>query len=113
MNRALAQIKTDTGTVTFDVDDDDVSRVGPERISRKGETLVAELDETLEQALASARPAAQAVLDAFRTMGPDHVHVEFGLRLDVSAGAVIAKAGIGAHFNIKLDWDPQPPPKHS
>lgn len=105
MTRALAQISTDVGTVKFDIDDADVTRAGPERVSRKGDTVVAELDESLEQALASARPAAQAVLDTFRAMGPGHVSIEFGLRLDVSAGAVIAKAGIAAHFTVKLDWD--------
>jgi len=108
MSRALAQIKTDAGTVTFDIEDTDLTRSGPERVSRKGETIVAELDESLDQALASARPAAQAVLDTFRAMGPDHVSIEFGLRLDVSAGAVIAKAGIEAHFTVTLDWDPKP-----
>ena len=108
MSRALAQITTDVGTMTFDIEDVDITRVGPERVSRKGETIVAKLDESLEQALASARPAAQAVLDTFRAIGPDHVSIEFGLRLDVSAGAVIAKAGLEAHFTVKLDWAPNP-----
>ena len=35
MTRTLAQIKTDAGTVTFDVDDADIIRTGPERVSRK------------------------------------------------------------------------------
>jgi hypothetical protein len=41
-------------------------------------------------------------------MGPDHASIEFGLRLDASAGAVIAKAGIEAHFIVTLNWDPTP-----
>jgi len=72
MTRALAEIHTAAGTVTFDIDDADITNFGPEHVSRKGQTIVAELDQSLEQALASARPAAQAVLDTFRTMGPDH-----------------------------------------
>jgi hypothetical protein len=108
MTRALAEIHTATGTVKFDIDEADISSVGPERVSRKGQTIVAELDQSLEQALASARPAAQAVLDTFRAIGPDHVSIEFGLRLDASAGAVIAKAGIEAHFTVTLNWDPKP-----
>lgn len=32
------------------------------------------------------------------------ITVEFGLRLDGEAGAVFAKAGIGAHFTITLNW---------
>jgi hypothetical protein len=108
MTRALAEIKTDAGTVKFDIDDTDITGVGPQRVSRKGDTLIAELDQSLEQALASTRPAAQAVLDTFRTISPDHISIEFGLRLDASAGAVIAKAGIEAHFNITLNWTPKP-----
>jgi len=107
LTRALAQIKTSTGAVRFDIDDLDIPRAGPERIGRKGEALVAELDESLEHALASVRPAAQTVLDTFRAMGPDALSIEFGIRLDVSAGAVIAKAGVEAHFTVKLNWDPK------
>jgi hypothetical protein len=82
----------------------DIRRVGPERVSRRGEIIVAELDDSLEHALACTQPAAQAVLDAFRATGPERVTIEFGLRLDVSAGVVIAKAGMEAHFTVKLDW---------
>ena len=105
MTTALAEIETAGGTVRFDIDDSEVLALGPERVDRKGERVVAELDVSLEQALASARPAAQAVLDAFRSLSPYHVSIEFGLRLDASAGAVIAKAGIAAHFTVTLDWD--------
>lgn len=110
MSRALAEIKTDGGTVTFDVDDADIPRVGPERVSRRGDAIVAELDASLEQTLAAARPAAKAVLDAFRAMGPDRVEIELGLRLDVAAGVVIAKAGAEAHFTVTLGWDAAPAP---
>ncbi len=104
MATAIAQIRTAGGTVRFDVDDP--LAVGPERVSRKGEAIVAELDQSLEQALETARPAALAVRDVFRSLSPDRVSIEFGLRLDASAGAVIAKAGVGAHFTVTLDWDP-------
>lgn len=106
MPRALAQINTNNGPVKFDIDEVEIGQAGPERVSRKGDAMVVELDQSLEQALTSARPAAQAVLDAFRAMGPDHVSIEFGLRLDVSAGAVIAKAGLEAHFTVNLAWEP-------
>ncbi len=106
MSRALGHIKTAGGTVTFDVDEADIDSAGPERVSRKGDTIVAELDDTLEQALAAAQPAAKAILDKFGALNPETITVEFGLRLDISAGAVIAKAGAEAHFTVTLQWEP-------
>jgi hypothetical protein len=90
-------------TVRFDVDEDDIE--GAENVSRKDGTVVAKLDESLDAALESARPAAEAVIDAFRALSPDRTDIEFGLRLDAEAGAVFAKAGVGAHFTITLHWN--------
>jgi hypothetical protein len=107
MSRVLAEIKTADGTVRFDIDE--VVAVGPERVSRRGDALLAELETSLEETLATARPAAQAVLDAFRSTSPDHLSIEFGLRLDASAGIVIAQAGVGVHFTVTLSWNPTGP----
>ena len=92
------------GVVRFDVDD--ATGVGPEQISREGTTVIAKLDEPLDAALATARPAAQSIIEAFRSLSPDEMSVEFGLRVDAQAGAVFAKAGVGAHFNVSVKWQP-------
>lgn len=97
----LVQVPTERGVVLFEVDE---VPTGPERVSRRGDNTVAELNERLETALASVRPAAQAVVDAFRALSPDEVSVEFGLRLDAQAGAVIAKTGVSGHFTVALKW---------
>ena len=99
----LAEVNTADGAVKFDVDD--VVGVGPENVSRSDGAVVARLDQSMDDALASARPAAEAVIDTFRALSPDSVAVEFGLRLDAEAGAVFAKAGVGAHFTVTLSWD--------
>lgn len=101
--QALAEVQTTAGPVRFDVNE--VGGIGPEKVSRKDGAVVARLDESLEEALVSARPAAEAVIDTFRALSPESVTVEFGLRIDAEAGAVFAKAGIGAHFTITLAWD--------
>jgi hypothetical protein len=101
--RALAEADVGSATVKFDVDD--VNGVGPERVSRTGATVTAKLEESLDDALASARPAAEAVVATFRNLSPNGIAVEFGLRLDAAAGAVFAKAGIGAHFTVTLEWN--------
>ena len=101
--KIIAEAETTGGTVKFDVDD--VEGVGPERVSRKDGAIIAKLDESLEAALASTRPAAETVIKTFRALSPDSISVEFGLRLDAEAGAVFAKAGGSAHFTVTLHWD--------
>lgn len=97
----LVQVRSDHGVVFFDVDE---PLSGSERVSRRGENLVVALDERLESALASVRPAAEAVIEAFRALSPDEVAVEFGLRLDAQAGVVVAKTGASGHFTVSLKW---------
>jgi hypothetical protein len=68
-----------------------------------------------------ARKSVQAVDKAMETVGdmagrvtttlgalaepPSQVAVEFGIKLDVEAGALIAKAGGEASINVKLTWE--------
>ena len=41
----------------------------------------AKLDEPLDKALASARPAAESVIDTFKALSPNEMSVEFGLNI--------------------------------
>jgi hypothetical protein len=102
MARTQLWVPTASGVARFDAGDE--VEVGPERVSRRGRMAVVELENSLEDALAPARPAAQAVLEAFRELAPGEVVVDFGIRIDAEAGAVFAKAGVGAHFNVTLRW---------
>jgi hypothetical protein len=73
-------------------------------VSRENGAVIATLDEPLDQAIASARPAAEAIIRTFRGLAPDEMTVEFGLNIDAQAGAVFAKAGLSAHFNVTMTW---------
>lgn len=99
----LVRVETDSGPVLFEVDE--LPGQGTVRISRSGKNVVAELDERLDAALASVRPAAAAILDSLTDLAPQTVEVEFGLKLDAEAGVVIAKSGVSGHFTIKLTWN--------
>jgi Trypsin-co-occurring domain 1 len=103
MPKTLVQAQTPDGeTVSFAVDD--ATGVGPERVSRDNGAVIAKLDEPLDQAIASARPATETIINTFKALSPHEMTVEFGLSIDAQAGAVFAKAGIGAHFNITMHW---------
>jgi Trypsin-co-occurring domain 1 len=104
MTKTFVQAETEKGAISFEVDD--ATGVGPERVSREHGAVVAKLDQPLDQALVSARPAAESVINTFRPLAPNEMSIEFGLKLDAQAGAVFAKAGIGAHFTVTMTWQP-------
>ncbi|MCA1673012.1 MAG: hypothetical protein LC799_12725 [Actinobacteria bacterium] len=89
----------------------DQPEVGP--VSRTGD-LIKSAATSFDGALAHVRKAASVALANFRDMDvrPDEVQVEFGVKLNAQAGAVIAKTGVDGHLKIKLTWrrteDPAP-----
>ncbi|WP_424187111.1 CU044_2847 family protein [Actinokineospora sp. G85] len=61
---------------------------------------------SLEDALSGVVGAAEAALHRFRDMdkAPDEVELKFGVKLDVEAGAFIAKTGVQGQLEVKLRW---------
>jgi hypothetical protein len=49
-----------------------------------------------------------ATIDAISDR-PNKVEVEFGLKLDAQAGALVASASTEAGFNVKLTWERKEP----
>lgn len=99
---AFLEVSTDEGAVLFEIDAAQAERT--ERISRREGSVVASLDERLDEVLARARPAAKAISTALSALEPDELEVEFGITVDGQVGAVIAKTGVSSHFNVKLTW---------
>ncbi len=89
----------DEGAVYFEVDE--VAASGPQQVARGGHVM-AELDERLTDALASVQPAARSIIEALSELEPEELSVEFGLKLDATLGAVVAKTGVSGHFTVKL-----------
>jgi hypothetical protein len=65
--------------------------------------------ETLERAIDRVRPAAEAVLTAFRDAAhqPEDIEIEFGIALTAEAGAVIARTQGEVHFRVTVRWSRQ------
>jgi len=76
---------------------------GLRRASRAGDTVNAAV-KSLTVALEPIRQAAESALGVFREAGPLEVEIEFGVRLNAEAGAVIAKTGAEGHMTVKLTW---------
>ena len=89
MATTVLEVKTADGKfASFDIDT--IPAKGPQRVSKDGE-VVARLEEPLDKALASARPAAESIIDAFKELSPDETTVEFGLRLDAQDSGAAAR----------------------
>ncbi|WP_433472225.1 CU044_2847 family protein [Spirillospora sp. CA-142024] len=71
---------------------------------------VLEAETSFESALRGVVIAASAAVNEIKNLGPDEVEMEFGVRLNLKAGAVITQDGSG-HFNFRLKWarDSNPP----
>ncbi|GAA2377079.1 CU044_2847 family protein [Nonomuraea africana] len=76
---------------------------GVRRVSRVGETITATMT-SMEAALEPIQSAARSALETFRKIGPDEVEIEFGVKLNAEAGALITKAGAEGHLVVKLAW---------
>jgi hypothetical protein len=88
------------GSVFVEVEEDEPGVV---RASRARE-VIESASTSFGTALASVRDAAATALHQFRNMDvlPDEIQVEFGVRLNAQAGAVIAKTGVAGHLKVKL-----------
>ncbi|XVV07363.1 CU044_2847 family protein [Actinosynnema sp. CA-248983] len=85
----------------------EVTADGPEisPVSRGG-NVIRSATASLEEAMRQVRTAASTALASFREMEtrPDEVQVEFGVKLNAEAGAVIARTGVEGHLKVKLTW---------
>lgn len=99
----LLRFDLDDGTsVLVEVADDEPGVV---RAARSGEVVQAATG-AFEAGLDGVREAASAALRRLRDVAepPDEVSLEFGVRLNAEAGAVIAKAGVEGHLHVTLTW---------
>jgi hypothetical protein len=99
--RELVRFPTTGGAVIVEVDSDEP---GFDRVARSG--LIADATRRFETSLGEVRDSMAAALAIFRggTMRPDGVEIEFGVRLNAEAGAVIAKTALEGHLVVKLSW---------
>ncbi len=75
--------------------------------------LVERSGQTLEEAIARVKPAAQALVAAMTSLPqrPDELTVTFGVELSGSLGAIIASTAATANISVTLTWRaPSPAP---
>ncbi|MCB1037419.1 MAG: hypothetical protein KDD47_26550, partial [Acidobacteria bacterium] len=66
---------------------------------------IAKVSETFEAALEKVKPAARAVVQAFRELNePDEIGLEFGLDFKTSANVFVLTGETQATFKLSLKW---------
>lgn len=98
--------------VRFKLDDggevlvEPISEDGLIRASNNPGTALRNATVSFEAALGGVRDAAAATLRQFTSLPhqPEEVTIEFGVRLDLAAGAVIARTAIEGHLQVTLLW---------
>ncbi|WP_333736018.1 CU044_2847 family protein [Streptomyces sp. IBSBF 2806] len=90
----------DGTSLIAEVDDD---APGMERISRTSDA-VADARRRLDEAFAVARPAIRTVVETVGELAPDEWEIDFGIKLNVESGVVVARTAAEGHFTVKLRW---------
>jgi hypothetical protein len=89
--------------VVIEVDDGGDS--GIVRSARPGE-VVATATMSFDAALERLQPMAQTLITRLRDLAerPDEIGVEFGLKMSMGAGLVVAHSSGEANFKVTLQW---------
>jgi hypothetical protein len=100
----LIEFDSADGT-TVVVEMDEPEGEGMVRASRPGE-IAEKARQTFEEAVARIKPAANAIVTQLRELAtaPDEIDVEFGIKLSVKAGAIIASTDAEANFKVAMRW---------
>jgi hypothetical protein len=81
-------------------------RAGVKAVTSKPEALAARSVAAIDAAMDCIRDMADRVDRAVGGLvkPPSDVEVEFGVKLDAEAGALIARTGVEAHLTVTLKW---------
>lgn len=66
--------------------------------------MVAQAQETFEQALDHVKPVAAAVVSKLKDLGPKATEIKFGIKLTADAGAIFTSVGGEVNFEITVKW---------
>jgi Trypsin-co-occurring domain 1 len=96
---------TDDDFIIVEVDATSSGR-SPMRGLTQTQVIVERAGISFDQALDKLKPAASRIISKLRDLAehPDEISVEFGIKLNATAGAVVASAGVEANYVVKLVW---------
>ena len=66
--------------------------------------VVTDATKSFDEAIAQVGPAAAKMVETLKAASPSEIALEFGIKLEAKAGAIITMAGGEAHFKVSLKW---------
>jgi len=103
--KQLLEFEIDGGSIFIEGDDSAPEKSGRALRGRsQGDSGDGRTQRFIE-AVEKVRPAAEAVLKAFQEMNtPDEIGLEFGVKFNAKAGAILASVDSEATFKVSLKW---------
>jgi hypothetical protein len=103
--KRLIEFPVEDGTNLVVEVDDPLPEGGVVRAARPGE-VAEKASQTLEAALGKIKPMAGAILSVLEDLAksPQEIQIEFGVKVNANAGAVLASAGMEGHYRVTLVW---------
>jgi flavin-binding protein dodecin len=91
--------------------------VGVQKVSRGPSDLAEKSAEAIERAMQTVRNMAKKTIASIRAIEvserPTTFQVQFGIKLDAEAGAMVAKVGSEASITITMTWDHRQQPRRA
>jgi hypothetical protein len=102
----LVAVPIDDATSVVMEIDDEAAGSGVVRSARPGE-VIATATESLGAALGQLQPMVQTLIGKLRDLPecPNEIDVEFGLKMTMGAGLVVAHSNAEANFRVQLRWN--------
>jgi hypothetical protein len=99
----LVRWQTDDGGIVVEID---AREPGFQSVARGPGQIIHDAQGRFDDALESVRDGAVSALKKFRdeVLDPDGVEIQFGVRFNAEAGAVLAKTSAEGHLSVKLTW---------
>lgn len=105
MTELVEYTLADGHKVVIEVDEPEGTE-GLARATRKRGDNVIEASQRFEDAMDVVRPTTEVIHQKLQSFAqaPDEITVEFGLKLTLQAGAVIASASTEGNFTVSVLW---------
>src|SRR5262245_3972430 len=106
------QIK-DGSTIRIEVADTTKAGVGFSRSAATTEISTEEAKEAYNQLLTTIRHCANGVIETLQNLEalPSTASIDFAIKIDAEAGAMVAKSREDAQFRVSLSWKQAEPEK--
>jgi hypothetical protein len=67
--------------------------------------VTAQASITFADAMSKLKPPLERVVHLLRELSPEHIEVEFGLKIGGETGIIVSKGTAEVNFTVRMSWD--------